>query len=355
MKYMVLYQALRDKITQGLWVYGDRIPSKRQLADEYGISLITTEHSLELLCQEGYLEAKQRSGYYVSYRSDDTYALTSEVQQIRYTPVYDTHSENSFPFSALARIMRRVLSEYGEQILIKTPNNGSPYLRSALVHYLARNRGIHVSADQIVIGSGAEYLYGIIAEAFGENIVMGIENPSYEKIEKVYKSRSVHYESLTLGHDGITSSSLQRSNANILHVTPFRSFPSGVTASASKRAEYVRWALQGDRYIIEDDFESEFSLLRKPEDTIFALSGAQNVIYLNTFSKSISPAFRIGYMVLPEKLLERFNTEVGFYSCTVPTFEQLVLAELIESGSFERHINRIRRTMRLKTELNQIK
>ena len=134
--------------------------------------------------------------------------------------------------------------------------------------------------------------------------------------------------------------------ATVLHITPYRSFPSGVTASASKRREYLRWAEAGDRYIVEDDFESEFSLLRKPEETVFARSRSQNVIYLNTFSRTVSPSLRVGYMVLPRKLLPVFEMRVGFYSCTVPAFEQYVLAELLEGGDFERHINRIRRAGR---------
>jgi GntR family transcriptional regulator/MocR family aminotransferase len=132
----------------------------------------------------------------------------------------------------------------------------------------------------------------------------------------------------------------------VLHITPFRSYPTGVTASASKRAAYIRWAEQGDRYIVEDDFESEFSMLRKPEDTVFALSEAGNVIYMNTFTRTISPALRVGYMVLPPRLMPLFRQRVGFYSCTVPAFEQYLLANLIATGDFERHINRMRRKRR---------
>ena len=137
-----------------------------------------------------------------------------------------------------------------------------------------------------------------------------------------------------------------RTNASVLHTTPYRSFPTGITASASKRHEYVRWFGKKDRFIIEDDFESEFSVSTKAEETLFSLSEQDKVIYLNTFSKTISPSLRVGYMVLPEKLVGEFEERLGFYSCTVPTFEQLVIAELINSGDFERHINRVRRNKR---------
>ena len=183
-------------------------------------------------------------------------------------------------------------------------------------------------------------------ELLGSSRIYGIEAPSYRKIEQVYRSRGVRVEFCPLGKDGILSDALRNTAASVLHVTPFRSFPSGVTASASKRREYLRWADNPDRFIVEDDYESEFSLLRKPEETLFAGAPRQNVIYLNTFSRTVSPSFRVGYMVLPRALLPDFQQRLGFYSCTVPSFEQFVLSELIRSGEFERHINRIRRAGR---------
>ena len=150
---------------------------------------------------------------------------------------------------------------------------------------------------------------------------------------------------LPLGADGIDSFALSGCSADVLHITPYRSFPSGVTASASKRHEYLRWAADG-RYLIEDDFESEFSVSRKPEETLFAHTDRDNVLYLNTFSKTISPSIRAGYLVLPRHLTSVFRQKLGFYSCTVPTFMQYVLAQLLTDGDFERHINRVRRKKR---------
>jgi GntR family transcriptional regulator/MocR family aminotransferase len=219
-------------------------------------------------------------------------------------------------------------------------------LREALCRYLARNRGIRVEADQLIIGSGAEYLYGLTVEMLGRDRVWGVESPSYEKIERVYRSRGVVCDLLPLGADGIVSEALQATKASVLHITPFRSFPTGITASASKRQEYLRWVSVPDRFIVEDDYESEFSLLRKPEETVFAATRMQNVIYLNTFSRTVSPSMRVGYMVLPERLVPVFREKVGFYSCSVPAFEQYVLAELLKNGEFERHINRVRRRER---------
>jgi GntR family transcriptional regulator/MocR family aminotransferase len=180
----------------------------------------------------------------------------------------------------------------------------------------------------------------------GRDRIYACEKPSYEKIEMVYKANGVEFEMLPLGKDGIKSKYLANTKASVLHITPYRSYPSGVTANVSKKTEYLYWASLGDRYIVEDDFESEFTVSKKAEETIFSLSDSDNVIYMNTFSKTVSPSLRVGYMVLPEKLLEMFSKSVGFYSCTVPLFEQLVLTEIINNGDFERHINRVRRQKR---------
>ena len=344
-EYLKLYEALRDEIVQGVWPHGARLPSRRQLAHERGLSVVTVEHSYELLTQEGYVEARPRSGMYVLYRAADGFAQ-SEAARPRHPAPVPAGTAEAFPFSVLARAMRRVLADYAELILSRAPNAGCDELRAAISRYLARNRGIHVGPEQIVVGAGAEYLYGLVVEMLGRERGFAIESPSYEKIEQVYRARGVACELLPLGPDGIRSEALAATRAGVLHITPFRSFPSGVTASASKRMEYLRWAARGERFIVEDDFESEFSLLRKPEETVFALSGRPNVIYMNTFSRTISPSMRVGYMVLPAPLLPLYRARVGFYSCSVPTFEQYVLAELLENGDFERHVNRIRRRER---------
>ena len=346
--YMALYESVRRQITEGTWPYGARLPSRRQMARDRGVSVITVEHSYELLCQEGYIESRPRSGFFVCYRQADTFITPPAQESVRPAVRLAAPPESTFPFSVLVRTMRKVLSEYGEDILNKAPNAGCRELREAISCYLARNRGIRADAKEIVIGSGAEYLYGLVVEMLGRERTFAIESPSYEKIEQVYRARGVPCELLPLGHDGIRSDALRSSAAQVLHITPFRSFPSGVTASASKRREYLQWAGEGDRYIVEDDFESEFSLLRKPEETVFARAERQNVIYLNTFSRTVSPSVRVGYMVLPPRLKEVFSQKAGFYSCPVPTFEQYVLAALLNSGDFERHINRIRRQERKK-------
>ena len=344
--YLQIYKQIKEDIINGYYPYNTKLPSKRLLADETDTSTVTIEHAYALLCDEGYVESRERSGFFVIFRKTDGFSLSTE-NDFRNTENNRQHHINpEFPFSVLAKTMRAVISDLGEDILEKSENKGCTQLRFAIKHYLAKNRGISVDTEQIIIGSGSEYLYEHIIMMLGRSHTYGIESPSYKKIEEIYHASEVSYELLPLSHDGIDSVSLSKTTASVIHTTPYRSFPTGVSATASKLHEYVRWANQKNRYIIEDDFESEFSISTKPTDTLFALSNNDNVIYLNTFSKTISPSLRIGYMVLPKHLVKTYEEKLGFYSCTVPTFMQYVLTELIDNGDFERHINRVRRGLR---------
>ena len=345
--YLQIYNLIRDDILNEILPFNSKLPSIRILAEELTISTITVEHAYALLCDEGYIEARERSGYFVIFRADDGFfsAPTSNIIR-RVQPSNHIETNTDFPFSVLAKTMRKVISDAGEGMLERSPNLGTLELREAIRTYLAQNRGILADTEQIIIGSGSEHLYTLLVELLGRERIYAIESPSYKKIEQVYKASDVRLEKLPLTLDGIDSATLKNCSADILHISPYRSYPSGVTATASKRHEYLRWAEQGKRYIIEDDFESEFSVSRKPEETLFSHSLRDNVIYMNTFSKTVSPSFRIGYMVLPKALAKEYEEKLGFLSCTVPTYLQLVLAELITNGDFERHINRVRRERR---------
>ena len=351
--YMQLYEQLRKDIVGGVIACGTKLPSKRMLAEETGVSVITVEHTYSILCDEGYIEARERSGYYVIYRERDFLSTDENVSGRRVEPRHETsHVPNhdrmkyEFPFSVLAKTMRRVLAEYSEDILVKSPNQGCNELREAISAYLKRSSGIIAKKEQIIIGSGAEYLYSLIVQLLGKEWKIGLENPSYHKIRQVYEANNVVYDLLELGQNGIRTAELEGTDATVLHVTPFNSFPSGITASVSKRYEYLRWAENRNGYIIEDNYASELTVSKKNDDTVFSLSKNENVIYLNTFSETIAPSMRIGYMVLPKHLVHKFEDKLGFYSCTVPVFEQYVLSELINNGDFERHINRVRRVKR---------
>lgn len=339
---MQLYRQLRRDIISGELPRGTKLPSKRLLAGELGLSLVTVEHAYALLTDEGYAEARERSGYFAAFggqpRQEKPLPRLHEQESLSDVP-------EDFPFSSLARVMRRVLSEYDRRILIKSPGTGCIELRSAIAAWLQRSRGLEVSPEQIVLGSGAEYLYSMIVQLLGRDKLFAHESPCYKRILQIYEANGVACQALPIGEDGIISSALESCDAEVLHVTPFNSYPSRITASAAKRHEYAAWAGERGSFIVEDDYDSEFSSLTRYIDTIYSLA-PENVIYLNTFSRTVVPSMRMAYMVLPEKLAQLYREKLGFYSCTVPVFEQYVLAEFINSGELERYINRRRRKMK---------
>lgn len=360
--YLTIYQDLRNSIINKMYSYGQKLPSKRTLADETASSVITVEHAYSLLEEEGFIEARERSGYYVIYNESeninsdfdykrDKLSKGESVQSLTTAdPIPNTASSLSdsdlsklFPYSSYAKTVRRVLADYEDLLLSKSPNNGLALLREAISTYLGRVRGIDVSSQQIIISSGAEALYGLIAQYLGKDQTMALEAPSYEQIRKVYKSHGLKLEYLSMGKDGIKSQALNSSIACALHVTPVNSYPSGITAPASKRYEYIAWAHKRGSLIIEDDFDSEFSSPTRVLNTLFSLDPNNSVFYINTFSRTIAPSTRVGYMIIPKNLCQDFNQRLGFYSCSVPVFDQLIIAEFIRNGDFERHINKVRR------------
>ncbi len=342
--YLILYRELRNAITEGIYPYGSKLPSERTLALDHGLSLVTVEHAFQILSDEGYIETRERSGCYVVYRSSEVF--TVKEQDTLVLPPAEPSSREKLSFPLYARTVRRVLSIYGDRLLDRSPADGCLILRLALAAYLARSRSIRVLPEQILIASGAEHCYSLLVQLFGRDKCFGLEDPSYQKIRQIYEAGGAACELLEMGPDGIRSQALKKTRAGVLHVTPYNSYPSGVTASASKRAEYVRWAASHNAYIIEDDYDSEFTLSSKAEDTLFSLSTEGRVIYLNTFSRTLAPSVRAAYMVLPKALIQKYRQRIGFYSCSVPVLDQYLLAELLHSGDFERHLNRVRRQLR---------
>jgi len=386
-KYYYLYSAIKEDILSGTLKKNEKLPSKRSLAEHLGVSLITVENAYQMLKDEGYIESRERSGYYVTelkllgkkVKVEKELELLGNRQRKQLLFLSNEQGEKEeflgkqakmhtqekalFPESVYFKTVRSVLTEYGSELLEKSPNEGCAILRNAIAKYLLRYRGIFAQPGQIIIGSGAEHLYSTVVRMFGNDKVYGLENPSYQQIRMVYEGMGASCEMLQMGKEGILSTELEQTQANILHVTPFHSYPSGVTATVRKRHEYLEWAknipqdcsriglddeqsIHGkmpDRIIIEDDFDSEFFMPGKPIDTLYMLDDNQSVIYLNTFSKSLSPSIRIGYMILPEKYLEVYREKMGDFSCTVPVLDQYVLAEFIDQGHFEQHLNRVRR------------
>lgn len=343
--YIQIYNQIREDIISGIFKLGDKLPSKRQLAFDTNTSVITIEHSYSILIEEGYIESRQRSGYFVIYQDKDWFMKVEKTEgetTLKHTIPHD----DTISFNLLSKTARKVLSDYQDELLFKSPNLGCDILKKAIANYLRRNRGIDVHTNQIVIGSGSEYLYGLVVQILGKDRIYALENPSYDKIRKVYESNGAKIELLKMGKDGVKTTELNNSCASVLHVTPYNSFPSGISASASKRREYVHFAQSRNGFIIEDDYDSEFGVSSKIVDTIYSLDQKSSVIYINSFSKTIAPSIRVGYMILPEDCTDSFLKKINFYSCTVPTFEQYLIAELINSGDFERHINKLRRKRR---------
>ena len=345
--YRTVYETLRARIMEGDYPPGARLPSKRTAAEDFGVSVITAEHAYALLCDEGYAESRERSGFYASYRKRDSFPVAAAPARSAPPPREQGTDESapSFPHSVYAKTVRRVLAEYEDILYKKSPSGGLTELRRTIAEYLGRSRGIRADPENIVVGSGAEYLYTLIPMILGHGRIFAVESPSYGKILTIYRASGLDCEELRLGQNGIDSGELERSRAGVLHITPYRSYPSMVTASAAKRHEYVRWARERGGLLIEDDVESEFAPAIRRAETLYALD-PERVIYLNSFSKTLFPSLRAGYMILPDSLMGAYRESAGLLSCTVPVLEQCVLNELIARGDFERHLNRMRRRMR---------
>ena len=345
-KYYQLYTAIREDILRGELRPGQKLPSRRALAEHLHVSVVTVSGAYEQLVDEGYLAAKPRSGYYVS-------AISSLPQQTRQQtrlhllpadPAAPQEQDGyGFRYSALTKLMREVIADCGTKLLEKPPHYGCAELRNAIADYLLRYRGMLAQPDCIVVGSGAEYLYGLIVQLLGRERIYGLEDPGYEKVRQVYAANGAVCELLPMSDDGIDAGALAHARASVLHITPFHSFPTGITTSAAKRSEYLAWAAARGAILVEDDFDSEFSENKKPLQTLYSMDRRGCVIYVNTFSHSLAPSMRMGYMVLPESLMALYREKLGFYSCSVPLFDQYVLARFISQGYFERHLNRLRR------------
>jgi len=342
-KYSALYIALKNRIQAGELSPGEKLPSKRIMADRFGCSLITVEKAYGMLEDEGYLYAQERKGYFVAdiepiFREEKTGTV-----KVEYIPEDAAQPEQDFEYSVWFKTVRKVIAENGDRLFTKSPNKGCAVLRNAIADYLRKCRGMNVQPQQIIVGSGAEQLYAAVAKVLGRDKVIGIEDPSYIQIAQAYLSTGVRICPLRMGDDGIETDALYQNYFDVLHVTPFHSYPSGVTTSLNKRYEYLKWAESTGNFIVEDDYDSEFYLPGHPIESLYALDRSKKVIYINTFSKSLSPAMRMGYMILPESLNEDYDAVLGNSSCTVPVMDQYILARFLSDGHFERHLNRIRR------------
>ena len=350
--YEHLYKCIKNDIMGGNLKAGDRLPSKRTFAKNLDISTITVENAYAQLMAEGYIFSVPKKGYFVSRvktlaekKTKDKKKPELSVKEAECFADFVSNQTKSmnFPFSIWAKLTREVLSGESETLLLPPPSGGIMELRKAIADHLYQFRGMDVSPDQIIIGAGTEYLYGLLIQLFGTKVSYAVEDPGYKKIGQIYESHGVKVCHIPMDASGVLPDVLEESKADILHLSPSHHYPTGIVTPISRRYELLGWASKSEgRYIIEDDYDSEFRLLGRPIPALQSIDVMDKVIYMNTFSKSLSSTIRISYMILPVKLLKKFYERLGFYSCTVSNFEQYTLARFISEGYFEKHINRMR-------------
>ncbi len=351
--YEQLCRHIREDIRAGRLRAGEHLPSKRTLAENLGVSSITVENAYEQLISEGYVASRPRRGYYVAALGEllppSPVSPVPRVPGGPQRPAWwldlsgNQTSPERFPFSVWARLMRETISGDSAALLTPAPCSGVLALREAIAGHLRSFRGMSVHPDQIVVGAGTEYLYGLLIQLLGRGRVYCVENPGYPKLARIYRSHGVVCRCAALDGQGMTVQGLRESEADVAHISPAHHFPTGVIMPVSRRYELLSWAGEREgRVIIEDDYDSEFRLNGRPLPTLQSIDAGGRVIYMNTFSKSLAPTIRISYMVLPPRLAERYLARLSFYACTVSNFEQYTLARFIREGYFEKHINRMR-------------
>ena len=381
--YEHLYKCIKNDIKKGVLEKNEKLPSKRSLAKNLGISVITVENAYAQLLAEGYIYSIAKKGYYVSDiksgyiwdssamenerektsikngvehinlvkekmcdRIDEEFAISQARTEGKYIADFTKNKmvSDMFPFTIWTKLIRQVLSEQQNALMTNPPSGGAMELRRAIAKHLKEFRGMIVAPEQIIVGAGTEYLYGLIIQLLGMDKKYGVEDPGYDKISKIYRCHGVKQDYIGMDEYGVIPSQISEKKIDILHITPSHHFPTGIVMPISRRYELLGWANQDEeRYIIEDDYDSELRLNGQPIPALQSIDVSEKVIYINTFTKTLSSTVRISYMVLPEKLLDKFYKTLFFYSCTVSNFEQYTLAKFIDEGCFEKHINRMRK------------
>lgn len=346
--YEALYRCIRQDILSGNLAANEKLPSKRALAQHLEVSKITVEGAYNQLLAEGYIRSVEKVGYFVEpLQRQNAVPVRKEAAEIPDEKLIDLTggSPSHFPFSIWSRLQREVMLDLGEGLLLPLHKQGLPALRNAIASHLHQFRGMQVDPDNILVGAGTDFLYNLLVQLLGRDKRYGVEEPGYSKIQNIYEAAGAACNLLTLDRKGVDPEEL--GNTQVLHISPSHHFPSGIVMSHARRQSLLRWAeASDDRWIIEDDYDSEFRFDAHPLPALYTLNGGDKVIYLNTFSKTLAPSIRISYMVLPEQLMAEFRRRLGFYSCTVPSFEQYTLARFLSRGHFEKHINRMRKFYR---------
>ena len=372
-----IYMSIKNQILGGTLLPDSKLPSKRALALNLGVSVITVQNAYAQLISEGFIYSIEKKGFFVT---DILLDGNSESKNLKF-PVSDFEnatlkcaekkksgkifserlafekseppffadftsnvtSAEKFPFTLWSHKMRQVLSSDDPKLLQKSDIKGVLELRQTISGYLKDFRNMSVSPDQIVIGAGAENLYSILVQFLGRENLFAVENPGFQRTKEIFELNGAKCVPLEIDAFGLSPEKLRESNAQIAHLSPNHHFPTGIVMPVRRRMELLSWAGENkNHFIIEDDYDSEFRFNGKPLPTLQSLSPENRIIYMNTFSKTLSPSFRIGFMVLPESILHDFEEKMSCYSCPVSAFEQFTLARFISEGFYEKHINRMR-------------
>ena len=360
--YIHLYKCIKNDILQGVLHSGEKLPSKRNLAKNLNISIITVENAYAQLIAEGYVYSIPKKGFFVTdikglHNKNESILSTENVQLSSGSSNYfadftsnQTRSEH-FPFSIWAKLTRELLTHNRQELLTNPPCGGILPLREAIAKHLKDFRDMTVTPEQIIIGAGTEYLYGLLIQLLGFDKRYAVEEPGYSKISQIYESHCISYNFAIMDSLGVKTQDLENQNIDIVHISPSHHFPTGIVMPISRRYELLGWAAKSDRrYIIEDDYDSEYRLNGQPIPTLQSIDVLEKVIYINTFTKTLASTIRISYVVLPKHLVNIFYSKMFFYSCTVSNFEQYILARFISEGYFEKHINRMRNYYRNKRD-----
>lgn len=351
--YQTLYQQLKHEIQTGAIPCGEKLPSKRKLSEQLGISVNTVDGAYCQLEAEGFIQACPRRGYFVQETGmlpvaatvvPDAASAAGEPEKgfrVDFSP--SGMARGQFPFGVWRRLLKNCFNEYDEALLLRTPPQGDPGLRAAVSDYLYRARGVRCSPEQVVIGAGTDNLLLILGYILSENVTLAVENPVYNHTGALFARLGHPVTCIPVEPEGIRLSDLPDRDEVVVYTTPSHQYPLGYAMPIGQRTALLRWSSQGEgRYIIEDDYDSEFRYHTRPIPSLQSIDPLGRVIYLGTFSRSVAPALRISYMVLPEKLLELYRQCYRGYSSTVSGFEQKVLREFMTSGHFETHVNRMR-------------
>lgn len=342
--YEALYRCIRADILSGNLQPGQKLPSKRALAEHLELGKTTVEAAYAQLLSEGYITSKEKVGFFVETvekpAAPQLPAAAAEPQQAELLLDLTSNGTEQFPFTVWSRLQREVILDYDRKLLLPMPHQGIPELREAIAAHLAQFRGMTVDPGNILIGAGTDFLYNLLIQLLGQSRIYAVEEPGYGKIRKIYAAGGVQCIGARMDAQGVIPGAL--GDADVLHISPSHHFPTGLVTPLPRRRALLDWAEAGQRWIIEDDYDSEFRFTAHPLPTMQAMA-PERVIYMNSFSKSLAPSIRISYMILPAALMQEYRARLGFYDCTVPSFEQYTLSRFLSRGHFEQHINRMRR------------